>query len=331
MNPLLILDFNAPTPYDPFILNKRVLGGTEATIIRLVEKLGEKIPILVAQNRRHQTTLSRNVIYSPTSLRLLSDKWHAVIVNRNCNIAIDSLAHFKDIPIWVWFHDLIQENHFPYFKAMCENRIGSVFVSNYQRNLMLELCARNGYSPPMEKLVCISNPIDDQLYPDNTPVNKNKLMFASSAVKGLKETVEAFKVLLQYNPAFKLIVTDPGYSRPGLVQMPNVEYMGPLRHEVNIQLFREVLCLFYINRVHPETFGLVLAEANAVGTPVLTHPLGAAPEVLDDPRQYMDTSDLHKVAERIMEWHGGKRPSVKGRDEFRLSSVCKQWEKILNI
>lgn len=331
MNPILVLDFNSPIAYDPFLLEQRTIGGTEGSIIRIAQKLGEKIAVVVAQRVRKHTTVFENVSYVSITENILLNKWHAVVVIRNCGAAIECQPKFKDTPMWVWFHDLIRETHFPFFKSMCDNNIGSIFVSDFHRSLMLKLCSQNGYSPPSQIVKRIYNPIDDDLQPDSTPINKNQLIFASSAMKGLNDTIETFKLLRKRNKEFELLVTDPGYCKSEWKPSQNVKYIGALTHNENIQFFRKAFCLFYINRVYPETFGLVLAEANAVGTPVLTHPLGAAPEVLGDSRQYMDTNDANKVADRIMEWYETKRPIIKGRDEFRLTTVCKEWSGLLGL
>ena len=76
-------------------------------------------------------------------------------------------------------------------------------------------------------------------------------------------------------------------------------------------------------------FGIVFLDANAVGTPVLTHPFGAAPEVLSDPVQLINTHHLPTVIHRLMHWHDGNRPKVTVQEKFRLSHIIKEWEKIL--
>ncbi len=55
-----------------------------------------------------------------------------------------------------------------------------------------------------------------------------------------------------------------------------------------MQHIRESLCVFYPQTQRCETFGLVYAESNAVGTPVLAHDFGAAREVLSSPDQLIN-------------------------------------------
>jgi glycosyltransferase involved in cell wall biosynthesis len=62
---------------------------------------------------------------------------------------------------------------------------------------------------------------------------------------------------------------------------PDVEYVGEVGGELKRQLLAEAICL--LNPIAwPEPFGMVMIEALACGTPVVTTPLGAAPEIVDD-------------------------------------------------
>jgi hypothetical protein len=118
------------------------------------------------------------------------------------------------------------------------------------------------------------------------------------------------------------------------------------------------LCTFIPNFVIPETFGLVFAESNAIGTPVLTHDCGAAVEVLGDRSQVLPVTVaarvyetlLHNVppgwragparlagslgmfdvyTERIRAWRAGARPRVGPDSRFRLATVKEQWRALL--
>ncbi|MBV8851817.1 MAG: hypothetical protein JOY91_00380, partial [Sinobacteraceae bacterium] len=114
------------------------------------------------------------------------------------------------------------------------------------------------------------------------------------------------------------------------------------------------------NFVLPETFGLVFAESQAVGTPVLTHDCGAAAEIIGDSRQVLPISFAHKAyeamvsslsprwrtgparladrlglfddyVERIRRWRQGERPVVTPNPHFRLKAVADQWRALLGI
>ena len=60
----------------------------------------------------------------------------------------------------------------------------------------------------------------------------------------------------------------------------DVEYLGELCCEDKLSLLRSARAL--LNPIQwPEPFGLVMVEALACGTPVLVHPSGAAPEIVE--------------------------------------------------
>ena len=62
---------------------------------------------------------------------------------------------------------------------------------------------------------------------------------------------------------------------------PGVEYLGEVHPDERDRLLRGAVAL--VNPIAwPEPFGLVMVESLACGTPVITSPLGAAPEIVDD-------------------------------------------------
>ena len=66
-----------------------------------------------------------------------------------------------------------------------------------------------------------------------------------------------------------------------LLDDPLVEFLGQLDEQAKRELMRDALALL-MPITWPEPFGMVYIEALACGTPVLTCPYGAAPEILRD-------------------------------------------------
>jgi glycosyltransferase involved in cell wall biosynthesis len=91
--------------------------------------------------------------------------------------------------------------------------------------------------------------------------------------------------------------------------------------------------VFYPQARFEETVGLVFAEANAVGTPVLAHPHAAAREGLGeapaDGRQLVDARDPEAAARRLTAWWRDGRPDVSGATRFQTSRVAADWERLL--
>jgi glycosyltransferase involved in cell wall biosynthesis len=92
---------------------------------------------------------------------------------------------------------------------------------------------------------------------------------------------------------------------------------------------REALCVFYPQNALSETFGMVFAESNAVGTPVLAHDFGSAREILSSSDQLVDAEDHAAIVAKLRAWREGNRPRVSLRSELRASNVIAQWRRLL--
>jgi glycosyltransferase involved in cell wall biosynthesis len=76
------------------------------------------------------------------------------------------------------------------------------------------------------------------------------------------------------------------------------QYLGEVPHEEKLQLLGGALAL--LNPIRwAEPFGLVMIEALACGTPVLTFPEGAAPEIIEDGGTGYLCHDVAEMAEAI--------------------------------
>jgi glycosyltransferase involved in cell wall biosynthesis len=332
MDPILFVDESCPYPYDPLLFNQMVLGGTEATVIRIVNKLSEQVPITVAQHNRPTSVRVKNVTYSPFLSHYLDDPWQAVVILRKPALAIHSRPMFKRAnQMWVWLHDLLDFYLLSYLEDLQQLDVGLIVVSDFHHKQIQDMVALDPFPFQLPKIQRIYNPIEDTLLPDETIVNKNKLFFASSPLKGFSYTIKVFTEIRKKHPHLMLFVSHPSYMQFKKPQVPGLLHLGSLNHTDYLKHLRSAFCVFYPNHHYPETFGLVLAEANAVGTPVLTHPFGAAPEVLSNHDQLVNTHDVEALTERLLSWYNGERPKVAAQEAFRLSTVIQQWKAILLI
>ncbi len=334
MKQLLIVDTVCPKPYSSACLKREGMGGTEATVIRIAEKLGQTNNVVVTQHCRDKIALGdTNVLYSPWKDEYLEKRWDAVIVLRTSHPLIALRAHMVDTPMVMWMHDLAGPYLAEHIPVIKHTNAGIVAVSEFHKTQIIDTFLYCGLRPEeFPKIKCIYNPIENDLKPDETPVDKNKLVFFSSPHKGLDYTLDLFQCARNFNPDFKLYIANPGYlPDQDASRRENVINLGTLPPAEVLKHVREALCVFYPNHVFPETFGLVMAEANAVGTPVLTHSLGAAHEVLDHPSQMVDTRNRKVTLDKLMHWYSGNRPIVRGKPEFRLNTVAGQWRRMLSL
>ena len=92
-----------------------------------------------------------------------------------------------------------------------------------------------------------------------------------------------------------------------------------------------VFVYFYPQSSFKETFGLVFAEANAVGAPALTHDIGSAKEILSfESEQLIDATSKEEVFRRIKKWRENGPPKVRMNQEFNIDVIAEKWKKVLN-
>ena len=95
-------------------------------------------------------------------------------------------------------------------------------------------------------------------------------------------------------------------------------YEGEVGGEDKMELLGAAMAL--VNPISwPEPFGLVMAEALAAGTPVITTPCGAAPEIVDDHVTGYICQDQAELATRIGDAAGLSRRSCRKAAEGRFA------------
>src|ERR1700684_3062769 len=92
------------------------------------------------------------------------------------------------------------------------------------------------------------------------------------------------------------IVQDTNYFRDEVQPHLNdqIEYVGPVGVAEKNALFARAFALLHLNTI-PERFGLVLAEANAAGVPVIAMDLGSCREVIEQPVTGFLVNDVNEA------------------------------------
>ncbi|QXT39047.1 glycosyltransferase family 4 protein [Gymnodinialimonas ceratoperidinii] len=324
---LAIVDPCSAAGYDLPDLATSGLGGTEATILRVASALAPEFDVTIYQNGRERPCTSRaGRLLGLEGLKLKQTPDTIVVINR-WKVALKLRKQFPETPIYLWLHVFPGRHNRKMGTALKAAGVEVICVSQTHAQSLRAFLAK--VETPRVRF--IYNPIDEGLAPDQTPRDPNKLLFASSPHKGLGQVFKQFSALRAELPDLTLDVADPGYLQWETGPVPEgVTFLGSLSHDALMGHMRRAFCLFYPQTQFAETFGLVLAEANALGTPVLVHRgLGANDEIVADADQRIDGGDPAQILQRIREWRHTP-PHVRGNPTFRLQAVAQEWSQLLH-
>jgi glycosyltransferase involved in cell wall biosynthesis len=87
------------------------------------------------------------------------------------------------------------------------------------------------------------------------------------------------------------------YLKPA-IDGTNVKFIGPVNPTQRNELFKRAYAVLHLNTI-PERFGLVLAEANAAGIPVIAMDLGSCREVIADRKTGFLVNNISEAADTI--------------------------------
>jgi glycosyltransferase involved in cell wall biosynthesis len=319
---ITFVDPVTPKVYTQETLETSTLGGTEASVLRLAQ--------LLAANGHEVTQLQRG----RDDLNVVDKNQDLVITLRDSQKYRELRAAYPKAKHILWLHDVMSGEYREHTLANLHglSDINLVTVSDWHKTQVHE-ALRTGLSHGSYRLNTCYNLLAEYCIKGyNQQYDPYKLVYFSSPHKGLDYVLTLLKYLRIDEPRYYLVLANPGYFSDATGLPEGVKNLGPTPHKQIIDEVRTALCTFYPQIGFPETFGLVMAESNAVGTPVISHELGAAPEVLDgDRRQLLDCRHYLNVIERVQKWTNGERPVVKVNHKFTNHATLKQWEKVFRL
>ncbi len=318
---VLFVDMVTPRPYNWETLEKESLGGTESSVIRLSEGFATKgLKVAIMQPFEFIAHQSDNKVwYMPLS-------WASALKPKNviCLRALPNFEQYPNAKWFVWFHDLATtSNYSAYLDTMVKYNATGIAVSDWHVQNILQHC-------PGMPIKRIYSPVDESCYSyvRQGDVDNLQLVWLSSPHKGLDKALDLFQTLRETNPGYKLVVFNPGYWFETQKPMRNVINLPKAKREIMRSIISRSLCVFYPTAFE-ETFGLVAAEANAMGTPLACYKVAALAESVSPGNGFCASPE--ELAAKIGIWSNGGRPVVSGQEEFRFEEIYKDWEKILKI
>jgi glycosyltransferase involved in cell wall biosynthesis len=138
-------------------------------------------------------------------------------------------------------------------------------------------------APDLNYLATVYNGIDLALYPLQESGGDDLIFLGRiHPDKGVHLAIEVAR-LSGLPLLIAGIIQDEAYFRDQVKPYLNgqIRYVGPVDVEGKNELFARARALLHLNTI-PERFGLVLAEANAAGVPVIAMDLGSCREVIED-------------------------------------------------
>lgn len=286
-------------------------GGTEAVVYLLVEELvKEGHDVTLCASGDSQTSAVLRSFY-PRSLRTADDivakdvlSWHHAtlsmadahgydIVHNHAGEQIMAMHHLvPDVPMLTTMHCLIT----PETRLIWDHYSGHYnTISWAQRRTM----PNTGGS----FAGVVHNGIDVQSF----PFRKDKggyLLFLSriSPEKGPHIAVDvALRSGYPLIIAGKVDQADTAYFRntvEPLIDGSRIRFVGEADARMKRELYRDARALL-MPITWDEPFGLVLAEAQACGTPVITFNRGAAPEIVNHERSGFVVADADEMIEAV--------------------------------
>jgi glycosyltransferase involved in cell wall biosynthesis len=292
-------------------------GGVEMQTIRLAEALAkEGLKVAIAEQLLKDTSLSPNGVYY---IPINGQDW--------LNIKIKNVVCIRSRGIWdifpnskkfIWFHDEAdkkENNVSTWVEGMIKHNVLGICVSDWHRDNILE------HAPdiPLKRIYPM---VGEEFFAKAMGYNKNQLVWNASPHKGLKEAIEIFEKLRAIESEMSLIVLNPGYYLEA-IPSSNVEYWQSCDQDVMRDIVSQSLCLFYPTQFK-ETFGMIAAEANAMGVPVASYKIAALAESSVGPFFENERELVH----RILGWREYGRPQMEGQERFREKNIIPQWMEL---
>src|SRR5208337_1644222 len=108
-----------------------------------------------------------------------------------------------------------------------------------------------------------------------------------------------------------------------------IRYIGPVDVAGKNQLFSRAKALLHLNTI-PERFGLVLAEANAAGVPVIAMDLGSCREVIKEGQTGFLVNNVNEAVGALERVHGIDRRACRQRVQqcFSIETMVEAYERV---
>jgi len=187
-------------------------------------------------------------------------------------------------------------------------------------------------APGLNYLATVYNGIDLALYPFRESAG-DELIFLGRIHpdKGVHLAIAVAR-LSRLPLRIAGIIQDKEYFRKQVepfLDDREIRYVGPVDVKGKNELFARARALLHLNTI-PERFGLVLAEANAAGVPVIAMDSGSCREVIDDGKTGFLVHNVNEAVEVLKRVDKIDRAACRRRVEqyFSIETMVEAYERV---
>jgi glycosyltransferase involved in cell wall biosynthesis len=186
-------------------------------------------------------------------------------------------------------------------------------------------------APGLNYLATVYNGIDLSLYPFQQSRGDDLIFLGRiHPDKGVHLAIEVAR-LSKLPLLIAGIIQDRTYFREQVEPYLNqaIRYIGPVDVPGKNELFARARALLHLNTI-PERFGLVLAEANAAGVPVIAMDLGSCREVIEDGQTGFLVNSVDEAAQAVQRIGEIDRAACRKRvlQCFSIGTMVEAYERV---
>ncbi len=188
-------------------------------------------------------------------------------------------------------------------------------------------------APRLNYLATVYNGIDMSLYPFQPTTTGDNLVFLGR-IHPDKGVHLAIEVARRSGRSLIIagIVQDLSYFEKQVkphIDGYKISYVGPVNVVEKNALFAQASALLHMNTI-PERFGLVLAEANCAGVPVIAMDLGSCREVIEDGKTGFLVNNVEEAAAALNRLPRIDRRACRKRvsERFSISTMVQAYEHV---
>ena len=320
----------------------------DVTIINYIKKIKEdnfsydkNVKIVYLDNKRKEKPIKKYLTKRMREKKIkefiLANKFDIVIgISAHANIILGKIG--KGIG-----SKLIGTEHVSYdrhsFKTKMRKRL---YYPNLDKLAVLTDYDYGKYTVFLKNVVKIENSIPDEFKAEGYNAESKKIMAAGRLTeqKGFDMLIKSMPAVIQKHPDWCLDIYGEGQDENSLVAIIKEK---KLEKNVQIKKFsKEIHKLmknysFFVLSSRYEGFGLVIAEAQSTGLPVVSFNCKTGPgEIINDGKDGIlvepeNVGELSAAIIKMIENGGKKREgisenAVKNAKRFKIDDICEKWK-----